>query len=517
MKKVKYSKLQDIELVFFIFIVSVYLGIALFAFEEYNQKYENYMKTQEEVFDNSIKDTLGAYEDFSNFIFKSEINREPVLSIIAQASIADDVKKDELRNNLYLQLNEIYGLTKEYNFRQLQFHLANGDSFLRFHSPEKYGDNLLHIRESVRIANEEKRYVSGFEEGRVINGYRYVYPLSYKGKHIGSVEISISMACVIEKLYKSDKKRDVGFMISKDIVENTVFEDKRNSYGTCYFSEDYLYDVEVFEFTNNCEHSLKLHKNTGFVNALRDEIKDEIRSKKSFSLAFFYDSSAYFVRYHAINDISGKPVGYVFCIDDSSYIKDLKRDMYTRFSLVFFTLGILIFVFLTIRRLHSKMYSLALIDQLTQIYNRSSFYEFANKQVAKRRRNNEKLSVAMIDIDYFKKVNDTFGHSAGDLILKDLAKIVLGSIRTYDVFARFGGEEFILLLPDTGIDVAETVLERVRKNVEEYDFPEVGNVTISIGISEINLEEEIDAAIKRADEALYEAKATGRNKVVLAQ
>ena len=191
--------------------------------------------------------------------------------------------------------------------------------------------------------------------------------------------------------------------------------------------------------------------------------------------------------------------------------------MYTRFSLVFFTLGILIFVFLTIRRLHSKMYSLALIDQLTQIYNRSSFYEFANKQVAKRRRNNEKLSVAMIDIDYFKKVNDTFGHSAGDLILKDLAKIVLGSIRTYDVFARFGGEEFILLLPDTGIDVAETVLERVRKNVEEYDFPEVGNVTISIGISEINLEEEIDAAIKRADEALYEAKATGRNKVVLAQ
>ena len=163
------------------------------------------------------------------------------------------------------------------------------------------------------------------------------------------------------------------------------------------------------------------------------------------------------------------------------------------------------------------MYSLALIDQLTQIYNRSSFYEFANKQVAKQRRNNEKLSVAMIDIDYFKKVNDTFGHSAGDLILKDLAKIVLGSIRTYDVFARFGGEEFILLLPDTGIDVAETVLERVRKNVEEYDFPEVGNVTISIGVSEINLEEEIEAAIKRADEALYEAKATGRNKVVLAQ
>ena len=73
-KKVKYSKLQDIELVFFIFIVSVYLGIALFAFEEYNQKYENYMKTQEEVFDNSIKDTLGAYEDFSNFIFKAGIS-----------------------------------------------------------------------------------------------------------------------------------------------------------------------------------------------------------------------------------------------------------------------------------------------------------------------------------------------------------------------------------------------------------------------------------------------------------
>ena len=201
MKKVKHSKSQGIELFFFIFIVLVYLGAILFFLNEYNQKYHDYIKAKEEVFDNSIKDIFGTYEEFSDFIFRSEINRESVLSIIAQASNADDEKKQELRENLYLKLNEVYGVTKEYNFRQLHFHLANGDSFLRFHSPEKYGDNLLDIRESIRIANEEKRYVSGFEEGRIFNGYRYVYPLSYEGKHIGSVEISISMACLIEELY----------------------------------------------------------------------------------------------------------------------------------------------------------------------------------------------------------------------------------------------------------------------------------------------------------------------------
>lgn len=517
MKKVKHSKSQGIELVFFIFIVLVYLGAILFFFNEYNQKYHDYIKAKEEVFDNSIKDIFGTYEEFSDFIFRSEINRESVLSIIAQASNADDEKKQELRENLYLKLNEVYGVTKEYNFRQLHFHLANGDSFLRFHSPEKYGDNLLDIRESIRIANEEKRYVSGFEEGRIFNGYRYVYPLSYEGKHIGSVEISISMACLIEELYKSDEMRDIGFIISKDIVESTVFKEEQDRYGTSYISEDYLYDSEVFEFIRNGEHSLKLQENTGFINALKDDIKDELERKESFSLAFYYDSNAYIILYHAIEDISGKPVGYIFCIDDSSYLEDLKRDKYILFSLSFFTLGIVILMFFTIRRIQKKIYSLALIDQLTQVYNRASFYEFAKKQVAKRNRNNKKLSIAMIDIDFFKKVNDTFGHSAGDLTLKQLAKIVLGSIRTSDIFARFGGEEFILLLPDTELNMAEIVLERVRENVEKYNFPEVGNITISIGVAEIKLEEEIDAAIKRADIALYEAKTTGRNKVVLAQ
>jgi len=121
----------------------------------------------------------------------------------------------------------------------------------------------------------------------------------------------------------------------------------------------------------------------------------------------------------------------------------------------------------------------------------------------------------MLDIDYFKKVNDRFGHSVGDLVLAGVAQIVQANIRSIDLLGRYGGEEFIILLPETNRDKACIVAEKIRRHVCDYHFHQVGQVTISLGVSEaMSYMEDFEKLIIEVDENLYKAKNQGRNRVI---
>ncbi len=491
-----------------------FLGFVFYFLTDYSRKYNSYLDYQNDLLSSSIDETLHTYESFSGFIFTSEINKESVLSLVAQAGNASDTEKAVLRNTLYSQLSGIYALAQQYNFRQLQFHLPNGDSFLRFHSPEKFGDNLFSTRESVRLANEEKRVVSGFEEGRIMNGYRFVYPLNYQGEHIGSVEVSVSMSSVVDELYRKNMRRDIGFILEKSLMRKTVDLEEQVRYEDSFVSDDYVLDAEVFESSKNSKNSLKLYEDEAFNQIFKTAVADELKTKESFDEVLSYNGKRYLVQYLAIKDVSGTPAGYLFCISERSYIKDLEtgRALTLLFSgLILFMFA---FLFIIILKRQKLVAEISMRDQLTRVYNRATFFEFAKKAVARQQRTKCKLSLAMIDIDHFKKVNDSFGHSVGDSTLKALADIVAGEIRGTDVFARFGGEEFILLLPDTDLDAAEIVVERIRQKVEDFEFPKAKTVTISCGVTNKRNDEAFDNVIKRADEALYLAKDSGRNKVV---
>ncbi len=170
--------------------------------------------------------------------------------------------------------------------------------------------------------------------------------------------------------------------------------------------------------------------------------------------------------------------------------------------------------------LYRKLRSEATVDFLTGLNNVRQFDNVFNSVAQHAKRNGEYLSLLFLDIDFFKKVNDTYGHSSGDIILKDLADILLNTCRAYDIVSRNGGEEFSVLLLDCPASHALEVAERIRKNVENYKFQISNkvsiNITISIGISTFpNLTNSTDNLLENADTALYEAKRTGRNKVVL--
>jgi diguanylate cyclase (GGDEF)-like protein len=165
---------------------------------------------------------------------------------------------------------------------------------------------------------------------------------------------------------------------------------------------------------------------------------------------------------------------------------------------------------------HEEIYRMMTFDGLTQIYNKRYFHETLEREISRSRRYGRELSLVLFDIDHFKQKNDTFGHLAGDAILKELAMVVRWKLRREDVFARVGGEEFAILTPEVGLKGAREVAEKVRIVVESTTFRYEKHViptTVSLGYTVwAGGDDGADALFQRADQALYAAKQGGRNR-----
>ena len=165
---------------------------------------------------------------------------------------------------------------------------------------------------------------------------------------------------------------------------------------------------------------------------------------------------------------------------------------------------------------YSKVLQYATLDALTNLNNRRQFEVRLKQEIATTKRQKNPLCAMMVDIDFFKKVNDTYGHASGDAVLRTVASIIKEHLRESDIPSRYGGEEFAVLLPYTHIEEAKIVGERLRKAVETTPIPidkKNINVTISMGLAEFSPQETGEDLFKRADSALYEAKESGRNRV----
>ncbi len=165
---------------------------------------------------------------------------------------------------------------------------------------------------------------------------------------------------------------------------------------------------------------------------------------------------------------------------------------------------------------HETIYKMTIIDGLTGANNKRFLLESLEREIPRARRHQRPLSLAMLDIDYFKTVNDSFGHLAGDYVLKELANLVRTRLRPDDILARYGGEEFSIALPETPRDGAVRISEDLRELVEKRRFVFEGEsipVTVSIGIAQLEERWDVLAFLKSADEKLYEAKRSGRNRV----
>ncbi|MGM0523626.1 MAG: diguanylate cyclase domain-containing protein [Bacillota bacterium] len=492
-----------------IMITTIWLAFLFGVLTNYNRDVESFKQIRSQLLERSIESVTSSYEQFSNFIFETIVNNEETTAVLKQANEATTEEKERLRNELYQSFERIYTVSNRYQFRQLHFHLKDGESFLRMHAPDKYGDQLFDIRESVRLANEEQRYVTGFEEGRIFNGYRFVYPLYHEGGHIGSVEVSISLNSIIDILNDMYPTTVIGFILDRDVMEGAVFSDEQIRYQLSMVSEDYVIDKEVYQTQRSI--NTRLFDNQAFFQVYQQSLTPHLGQEGSFTEHFNNNGKDYMVVYLETLNIQGESVGYYSFVMPTNEFKNIvgTRNLVTATATVIYLL--IIFMLYILYQRQQAMETLATRDPLTGLFNRHKF----NQLVLRQLKNNQKNALMILDIDHFKRVNDTYGHNVGDEVLVALADRMTKVFDNGEIFARHGGEEFVVFFPNTSLAHAKIMADTLRRMIEYEAMPTVGQVTISIGLTNTSQHEPILQIIERADQALYEAKRQGRNKVII--
>jgi diguanylate cyclase (GGDEF)-like protein len=167
--------------------------------------------------------------------------------------------------------------------------------------------------------------------------------------------------------------------------------------------------------------------------------------------------------------------------------------------------------------LYTKIQHMAITDELTGLYNRRGLFEIGRREVERAQRYSHPLAAIMIDIDHFKKINDTYNHAIGDIVLRSFAECCLRNVREIDIVGRVGGEEFVILLPETDLPACQLVAERLRKRIlENRTRTDLGDIsiTVSMGVASMTAKaRDLSDLIRQADEALYIAKNSGRDRI----
>lgn len=166
-----------------------------------------------------------------------------------------------------------------------------------------------------------------------------------------------------------------------------------------------------------------------------------------------------------------------------------------------------------LRRVNIILEAQATTDSLTGIKNRRKFLDVLQSKILEAKRYDTPLALIFFDIDHFKRINDTYGHEAGDSVLQELSNIVSSMIRQTDIFARFGGEEFVILVHNNDIRTGRELADKIRSQIERHSFLQWGTVTCSFGVTQFHPDDTAERIIKRADDAMYAAKQAGRNRV----
>lgn len=205
--------------------------------------------------------------------------------------------------------------------------------------------------------------------------------------------------------------------------------------------------------------------------------------------------------------------GYLY----KPHVEEMWKALFNR-SIALLVIWVTAVLIIIIKKKQQQLIQIANHDPLTGLFNRREMLNRLAVEHSRVTRTGEDLSIMMIDIDHFKNINDTYGHTIGDLVLKEITHRISERMRDYDLVCRYGGEEFLVIAPETNIQHVHELAERLRVMISEIplvvDADTTITMTISIGVTQLRREESVEAMISRADTALYRAKELGRDRVV---
>ncbi len=316
------------------FAVIFSLGYILISYDA-NKKIEQHLVDTMENRFIQYRLIYNTYKKNSQIIHLNIENNKEIIKIYKNLN---ENNKDESREKLFKIISPLYTNAKKYGVKQLHFHLKNSESFLRMHKPKKFGDYLSDVRYSVDYVNKKHRSISGFEQGRIVHGFRYVYPITdQEGKHLGSVELSIGTLS-FEEMFENTLFVNANLIIDKKISQEKVFEDELTKhYNTSLLSPLYL--QAKGQATINKKLRSYIEKN---LTRYQKRIQEKLESKKAFAIETEIKDSFYIQSFTPIKNIKEKKViAYFITSSESSYLKDIHQEtLVFKIALLLFTLMI---------------------------------------------------------------------------------------------------------------------------------------------------------------------------------
>jgi diguanylate cyclase (GGDEF)-like protein len=499
-----------------ILIATMLFGLLeIILISDYKREIKNYDDDCIARYEEEYNTIVSGYRMIAKTYDDEIINKDEILKIMSTVYSANAEKKSYLREKLADELQGTYENMVANNFRQFHFVLNDDTSFLRMHKKDKFGDSLTDIRDTVRIVNSYHRYAEGFEEGRVFNGYRFEYPLFYKETYLGCVETSISFMSIIQ-LMDELFENPTSFMIKKSIVNGKVWQEQiADNYRESKLSADYYYDREALSYVKKYGNYSKLIENVVGCEDFISKLDSFFDDGETFLVNSDINGTMYSITFLSIKNVVGKSVGYLVFYSKNEAYGNFKRSMIIKSFLVFFLWILVMAIIVLSHASKEKVNRVMYTDKLTGAYNRNRFYEYMKMLMEKAHKSGGDLAIIIYDVDYFKLINDKYGHLVGDAVLKETTDLIKKNIRSTDRLFRFGGDEFIIALTDTDLAEAGRLAENIRKMVYDrtHFAKTVHAVTLSMGVAEYKDGEQIHEFIARADYKLYEAKEAGRNIV----
>ena len=331
---------KDVDVKKISYFIALFITIPSLAYIYLNYQknihIKSYLDKKTQQYKSGYSVLYQEHKTLAEMIFTTRIDRVEVIDIFKDATLGTENQKNIARKNLYSYLQNTYNLLKKFNIKQLHFHLPNNDSFLRFHRPKKFGDNLTGIRSTVEYVNKNHKMIDGFEEGRIYNGYRFVYPLFYEGTYIGSVEVSFSTLAMNLK-YMNDYNVVSNFLIRKGVVNAKVFEDEKSNYTESRLENFYIEKATIKQ--------IKAAKKIKTKMPLSKTTIDLVQERKDSTLSFsLYDTKRKeimtFIKVQ--NPVTKKVVGLFVVRSNAQYIFDQIHDFEMKMLVGIFFIGFML-------------------------------------------------------------------------------------------------------------------------------------------------------------------------------
>jgi len=490
-----------------LFIVLITYAATYLVVEYYKNSRVNEILTQNAKYlELSYKQGLDRFHVIAENVYLSMQNDKTFVDILASVN---DTNIDEKHVQMYSYLKDEFFRLKLSGVFGVLIASSENKAIVRMHKEEKYGDNLTLHRPIVTSSNEQKVHLSGFEEGKSSHAFRQVYPLYKNGRFIGVMDIFFSSTKLQDYTMRASNIH-THFIVNKKVFKTNEW--KSHAY------EPYEQSIEhkdfLFSLNDHINHDRLDASAKDIIKPLEEEITQGIDSGESFNVYHLGENTAKILNFLPVNRfVDNKTVAYMVSYLDS-------KKLYTFLQIIkYMHISLLLFFIMTYLLLYRLLMDKEAVlnelkyDNLTNIYNRKYFMKYIQKECSDIKIIDKEFCIVMADIDYFKKVNDTYGHQYGDVVLQEFASILKNSIREMDKVARYGGEEFIIFLLAKKENSAR-VVEEIRKKIENYEFGEQNiKLTASFGIAQCTDEDSAQTVIARADGALYKAKEYGRNQI----